>query len=196
MEGTLSDIVIFQHSDLLTIKKIKNNLYVQYEISFIFIDFYLSDNYNRYQQQEEIMEHNKDNESQVSVEISIGQSKHSGFEMGFDELIQLHQKQVQYLTEIKKLIENKEVDYNYYRSILNLQNFIVKVGTMLTFALLQSMSPELENQLSRVKDIISSANLLYEFKNIILGSRYTHLKKYSTGDNKHPISSRYQLDKN
>ena len=32
LEGTLSDIVIFQHSELLTIKKIENDFYVQYEI--------------------------------------------------------------------------------------------------------------------------------------------------------------------
>jgi hypothetical protein len=42
-------------------------------ISFIFIDFYLSD--SNYQQEEDIIKNNNNNETQVSVEISIDETE-------------------------------------------------------------------------------------------------------------------------
>ena len=42
-------------------------------ISFIFIDFYLSD--SSYQQEEDIIKNNNNNETQVSVEISIDETE-------------------------------------------------------------------------------------------------------------------------
>lgn len=116
------------------------------------------------------------------------QPKHSGFELGFDELIQLHQKQVEYLTESSD--PNNKVDYNTRQNIVDLQNFIIKVGTMLTFTLLQAMSPEIINQLSGkreqynnikinsietrnklvrnwINDVILSTRLLDQLRNIL-----------------------------
>ena len=116
------------------------------------------------------------------------QPKHSGFEIGFDELIQLHQKQVEHLTEISE--PKNKVEYKIRQNIVDLQNFIIKVGTMLTFTLLHAMSPDLINQLSGkreeynnikinnietrnklvrswVNDVILSTRLLDQLRNIL-----------------------------
>ena len=146
-------------------------------------------------------------------------SKSFGFEMHWYDLLDFHEKQLKYL---KELFRNYELDPTFPFPFVKcnedniaiqelgtitvrLQNFIVKIGTIITYLLLHAGSSDLIKQISQsqhvthkgsvdafvqkwLQNVILSLHLLTEFKKIILGQDLHH-----SSDEKHKKSS-YELD--
>ena len=125
-------------------------------------------------------------------------SKLFGFEMNLGELSKMQRRQIQYL---KENLGNGELEF----LPIHLQNFIFKIGTIITYILICAMSPEFTRKISIaqhvtekisvdrfiqewVKNVIFSMELLYEFRTIILESEFHPSSYYSKK------KSHYELD--
>ena len=91
-------------------------------------------------------------------------SKLFGFEFNLNELSELQQHQIQYLENLR----NGEMEL----LPMHLQNFILKIGTIITYTLIQAMSLEFTKKISNaqyVTDKISVDKFIQEWvKNVIL----------------------------